>query len=122
MIEFALILPIILLIVLGTLDIGRIVFLKAQLENATREGARVGRVATAQPTFTVPNMEAAVEAKVKEQTGLSTATVATNCAPASCAYQSILTVTATLPVSIVVGLVPALPSLTINASASVRIE
>ena len=114
MVEFALILPIILLIVFGTIDIGRIVFLKAQLENAVREGARVGRV-------TQPFNAAPVRARIQAQTGLTNATVVASC-PGGCAYGSTLTVTATLPVSIVVGLVPALPSLTIGASASVRIE
>jgi Flp pilus assembly protein TadG len=114
MIEFALILPILLLIVFGTLDIGRIVFLKAQLENAVREGARVGRV---MPEFS----DAPVRTRIQAQTGLANATVVASC-PGGCAYGSTLTVTATLPVSVVVGLVPALPSLTIGASASVRIE
>ncbi|MDQ2654195.1 MAG: pilus assembly protein [Chloroflexota bacterium] len=114
MLEFALILPIILLIVFGTLDIGRIVFLKAELENAVREGARLGRVT--QPFDAVP-----VRSRIQAQTGLANATVVASC-PGGCTYGSMLTVTATLPVSIVVGLVPALPSLTIDASASVRIE
>jgi Flp pilus assembly protein TadG len=114
MIEFALVLPIILLIVFGTLDIGRIVFLKAELENAVREGARLGRV-------TQPFSDAPVRTRIKAQPGLANATVVASC-PGGCAYGSTLTVTATLPVSIIVGLVPALPSLTIDASASVRIE
>jgi hypothetical protein len=114
MVEFALVLPIILLVVFGTLDIGRIVFLKAQLENAVREGARVGRV---MPSFS----DAPVRARIQAQPGLANTTVVASC-PGGCAYGSTLTVTATLPVAIVAGLVPALPSLTIGASASVRIE
>lgn len=114
MVEFALILPILLLIVFGTLDLGRIVYLKAQLENAVREGARLGRV-------TQPFNDAPVRTRVQAQAGLANATVVASC-PGGCAYGSTLTVTATLPVSLVVGLVPALPSLTIDASASVRVE
>jgi Flp pilus assembly protein TadG len=114
MVETALILPIFLMIVLATLDIGRIVFLKAELENAVREGARVGLVSQ-------PFSQTAVRDRIQAQPGLANATVNASCSGA-CEYGSTVTVTATLPVSIVVGLVPALPSPTIGASASVRIE
>ena len=39
LIEFALVLPIVLLLVLGAMDIGRLFFLKMSLVNAAREGA-----------------------------------------------------------------------------------
>ena len=113
MIEFALILPVFLLIVFGLFDIGRIVFLKAQLENAVREGARLGMVAQ-------PYSEADVRTRVTSQVGLADATVN---APCGCNYDETLTVNASLPVNIIVaGIVPGLPSPTIQASASVRIE
>jgi Flp pilus assembly protein TadG len=114
LIEFALILPIFLMIVFGTLDIGRIVFLKAELENAVREGARVGLVSQ-------PFSQTAVRDRIQAQPGLANATVNASCSGA-CEYGSTVTVTATLPVRIVAGLVPALPALTIGASASVRIN
>jgi Flp pilus assembly protein TadG len=113
MIEFALILPIFLLVVFGTLDLGRIVFLKAELENAVREGARVGLVSE---SFNVPD----VRNRIQAQTGLANATVTATCSGA-CEYGSTVSVTATLPVSVVAGLLP-IPSFTIGASASVRIE
>ena len=39
LVEFALVLPIVILIVLGAMDIGRLFFLKMSLVNAAREGA-----------------------------------------------------------------------------------
>lgn len=118
-VEFALILPIFLLIVFGTLDLGRIVFLKAVLENAVREGARAGMV-------TQPFSETVVRNRVTAQPGLANATVDASCSGGidndGCGYGSTVTVEATLPVQIVAGLVPALPSPNLTASASVRIE
>jgi len=42
MVEFALVLPIFLLILMGCYDIGRLIFTKHVLDNAVREGARSG--------------------------------------------------------------------------------
>jgi Flp pilus assembly protein TadG len=113
LVESALMLPVFLLVVFGVLDLGRIVFLQAQLENAVREGARAGRVMQSFNTSTVQN-------RVKSQAGLSGANVTASCS-SPCGYGSTVTVTATLPVSVVVGLVPA-PAIPLSASASVRIE
>jgi Flp pilus assembly protein TadG len=114
MLETALVLPIFLLLVFIVLDLGRIVFLKAELENAVREGARLGRVIQ-------PFDETPVQERVTAQAGLASATVDATCSGA-CDYGSTITVTATLPVSLVAGLVPALPGANLTASASVRIE
>lgn len=118
MVETALILPIFLLVVFAVLDLGRVVFLKAELENAVREGVRAGLVN--QP-FTAAS-QTLVRNRVQTQAGLANATVVSGCTPSSCAYGSRLTVSATLPVTLVAGMVPALPSPNITASASVRIE
>lgn len=114
MVETALVLPIFLLGVFIVLDLGRVVFLKAQLENAVREGARVGLVSD-------PFSEAAVRDRVQDQTLLGNAAVTATCS-GGCAYGSTITVTATLPVTLAAGLVPALPSPNLTAAASVRIE
>ena len=42
--EFALVIPIFLLMLFGLIDIGRLVYLNATLSQAAREGARVGSV------------------------------------------------------------------------------
>lgn len=44
MTEFALVLPILLLIFMGIFDFGRMIFLYSQLSNGAREGARYGSV------------------------------------------------------------------------------
>jgi Flp pilus assembly protein TadG len=111
--ESALLLPVFLLVVFGVLDLGRIVFLQTQLENAVREGARAGQVMQ-------PFSETTVRTRVTSQAGLAGANVTATCS-ASCGYGSTVTVTATLPVTVVVGLVPA-PAIPLSAAASVRIE
>lgn len=114
LIEFALVLPIFLLVVFGLFDIGRIVFLKVELENAVREGARMGMVGK---SF------AEIEDLITAQPGLSGAGIDRSCDDGDkCEYGSRLTVEASLPVEVMVGLVPALPSPNITASASVWIE
>ncbi len=42
LVEFALVVPILVLLILGTFDLGYVVFLNNQLDNAAREGARTG--------------------------------------------------------------------------------
>jgi hypothetical protein len=44
MLEFALILPILALLVVGIFDLGRVVFFYSSMQNAAREGARLGVV------------------------------------------------------------------------------
>lgn len=44
LVEFALIIPLFLLIVVGTLDIGRLIYTYSVMHNAAREGARYGAV------------------------------------------------------------------------------
>jgi Flp pilus assembly protein TadG len=115
LVETALVLPIFFLVVFGLFDLGRIAFLKAQLENAVREGARVGQVAQ-------PYSETLVQDRVRAQAGLANATVAAPCG-GGCPYGATLTVTATLPAEVLIaGLVPGLPSPNLIASVSVRIQ
>jgi Flp pilus assembly protein TadG len=49
-VEFALASLVFLLIVFGTIDFGRVAFTYSQLDNAVREGARVGKVKCGQNT------------------------------------------------------------------------
>ncbi len=44
LLEFALVLPLVILLVVGTFDLGYAVFLKNMIANAAREGARAGIV------------------------------------------------------------------------------
>jgi len=77
-VEFALILPVFLLLLLITVDFGRLFFTTIQLTNAAREGANY---AATNPTDTV-NIEARVlaEANAQAQRGQGAITVATACA------------------------------------------
>ncbi|MBU0491674.1 MAG: pilus assembly protein [Chloroflexi bacterium] len=45
-VEFALILPVLLLLIFGFLDLGRAVYTQSVMANAAREGARVGIIST----------------------------------------------------------------------------
>lgn len=113
-VETALVLPIFLLVVFGLFDLGRVVFLKVELENAVREGARAGMVMATLD-------QAAVRTIVTRQPGLASATVTPACNPSPCKYGSKLTVAATLPVTLVAGVLP-VPTLTLSASASVWLD
>jgi hypothetical protein len=44
LVEFALVLPIFLLLIMGVVDAGRLVYMNSTLSNAAREGARTGSV------------------------------------------------------------------------------
>ena len=44
LVEFALVLPIFLLLIMGVIDAGRLVYMNSTLSNAAREGARTGAV------------------------------------------------------------------------------
>lgn len=44
LVEFALVLPIFLLLIMGVIDAGRLVYMNSTLSNAAREGARTGSV------------------------------------------------------------------------------
>lgn len=51
-VEFALVLPILLLLVFGTVDLGRLVFYQSLINNAVRDGARVAIINGAAATCT----------------------------------------------------------------------
>ncbi len=52
MVEFALVLPILLLVILGIIEVGRLIFFYASVFGATREAARYGTAAGENPTGT----------------------------------------------------------------------
>jgi Flp pilus assembly protein TadG len=67
MIEFALILPIALLLIVGFLDIGRAFFFYSSLTNATREGARSGLVMNLEGYDTNPTIKTSVDTAIKNK-------------------------------------------------------
>jgi Flp pilus assembly protein TadG len=73
MVEFAILLPIFLLIIGGIVDAGRAFFRQVELTNAAREGARAAVVASA----TAANIQARAQASAP---GLTMTTAVTLCA------------------------------------------
>ena len=65
--EFALILPIVLFLVTGFLDIGMAFFYYSSLTNASREGSRSALVMNLDNYDTDPNKKAAVDTAIKNQ-------------------------------------------------------
>ncbi|HKJ27083.1 MAG TPA: TadE/TadG family type IV pilus assembly protein [Anaerolineales bacterium] len=76
-VEFALVIPLLILLIFGALDLGRVFQAAITLTNSVREGARYG---TLYPDATITQIEAAVQAEA-ESTGmdLSSATITRTC-------------------------------------------
>lgn len=69
LVEFALVLPIFLVLVLGVFDFGRLIVLHTSMTNGAREGARLATV----------NQDASlIEDRIETQTGLIAPTIALN--------------------------------------------
>ena len=92
-VEFALCLTVFLMIVFGTVDFGRAIFLKSELDNAVREGARYGKL---NPTSTSGVTSRVVS--FASDTGLTTSGVTVSCAGV-CLTGDKMTVTASVQFS-----------------------
>ena len=79
--EFAILLPVLMLIVFGTIEFGRLMYGREIVTNATREGARYGIVAQAPPVSSAAMITQATN--YLTGTGVSTGSV-TFSAPACC--------------------------------------
>lgn len=96
LLEFALVLPLLMLFVFGLFDLGYAVFLNNTISNAAREGARVGIIKT--------NTDTAIQTRVLASTPGITPQVTIQ--PAIRSYNSPITVTVTYtytPMTPVVG-------------------
>jgi Flp pilus assembly protein TadG len=116
MVEFALAGTLFLMVVLGTLDLGHAVFRAAELHNAVREGAAVGRL---RPTDTT-----AIKAAVVGHgggNGLTASAVTVACA-GGCATGGTITVSASSGFTAVTQALLGIAPITLNASATVDIE
>jgi Flp pilus assembly protein TadG len=111
-VEFALILPVLLLLVGGVVDFGRLYFQQAELSNAARDGARLAAMGSASyPPATVKSRAEAAALPI-----VATATVVACGAPGSTA-----TVTVTKTVAFdwsVLGFLPGLPSVNPTGKAA----
>lgn len=80
LVELALVLPILLILLVGTIDVGRLLFASVAMEEAAQEGALY---AAFEPSPS-PTLEDAVRARVQASSNadeVSAATVSASCAP-----------------------------------------
>ncbi len=114
--EFALVLPILLLVIIGMIEAGRLVFSYSTLTSATREGARLGSV--------VPTNFTAIRNQVVSSAyglGLTALDVTISCQPSNdCSSGNQIVVAATYRFRPIVGGI--LPSVPLTTSASMTIE
>lgn len=109
-IEFGLILPVLLVVLVGIIDYGQIHFVRLTMTNAAREGARVG--------VTMPEPDAQAAAIAATNAYLTSANV-TAVVTATTPSQTNPTVTVTVtidPFQPLIGLVPTPARLTVSAS------
>jgi Flp pilus assembly protein TadG len=77
MVEFALVLPIFMLILSGILDFGFALYSRMTVINAAREGARAAAMVT--DTSTIPTVVSAAATSAAGQAGLTPSSVTENC-------------------------------------------
>lgn len=107
LVEFALIIPIFLLLVFGLVDLGRAVFISNSLAEAARDGARYGSVqARAYDDTTRNDVELWV---VDRLVGVPNPTVEATCEPASpsfgCTVDDVLIVTASTDLQMITPII-----------------
>ena len=123
-VEFALVIPVMLLFLLGIFQIGQTYFNKEALQTSARDGARAGAIHTG---ATVAQIKAYVDAAVRANAvGLDTSTaklvVTTSCTPLpeACNQGDTIYVTVTYPWKI--GVLAFSKSGTLTTSTNLRME
>ncbi len=115
-VEFAIVSIIFLTIILGTIDLGRGVYMYSELTNSVREGARYAEVA--------PTATSAIKSRVVSKApglGLSTGDVTVTCSSA-CTTGNKVTVRADLPFSLVSQSFLGISPFTMHATATNSID
>lgn len=115
-VEFAFASIIFLMIVFGTIDFGRAIFMSAELHNAAREGARYGKI---NPSQTAQIRTVTVDKAVG--TGLTTSGVGVSCTGV-CKTGDTLTVTTQLQFQAVTQQLLGIGPITLSSSSTVDIE
>lgn len=117
MVEFALVSILFLMIVLGTIDFGRAIYMNSQLTNAVREGARYAQVA---PTDT----NGIKQEVIRKGTGLglTTGDITMTCSTAACTAGSDVTVRANLKFSFITQSFLGIGPFTMHAQATNAID
>jgi Flp pilus assembly protein TadG len=118
LIELAILIPLLMLIAFGVLDLGRLFHASITITNAAREGARFG---TFDPTDST-GIIAAIQAEAANSgIDLSSSTVAVTCPDGACGSGQAVRVTISYPFQLVMGLVFANPTLMLGGSAEMVI-
>lgn len=117
LVELALLIPVLLLIAFGVLDLGRLFHASITIANSAREGARHG---TFDPTDN-PGMVAAAQAEAADSGIVLTAGMISVSCPAGCASGLPVQVRIDYPFRLVSGLFFADPNLNLASSAEMMI-
>jgi Flp pilus assembly protein TadG len=115
-VEFAFASIIFLMIVFGTIDFGRAIFMSAELHNAAREGARYGKIN--------PSQVSEIQTRTVDKaigTGLTTGNVGVSCTGV-CKSGDTLTVTAQVQFQAVTQQFLGIGPITLSSSSTVDIE
>lgn len=115
-VEFAIVSIIFLMIVLGTIDFGRAIYMYSELTNSVREGARYAQVA--------PTATSAIKSQVISKSpglGLSTSDVTVTCS-STCTTGNDVTVRANLTFSLVSQSFLGISPFTMHATATNAID
>ena len=117
LIEFAMILPILMMLIFGVIEFGRYLYLKNSVTNAAREGARKAVV-------TNPWSDSTVKQYLVDNSPISLNLGNINITPTSPTPGAAVTVTVKIPfTSVVPSLIPQFTNLSsIRASATMRYE
>ncbi len=115
-VEFAIASIIFLLMVVGTFDLGRGVYMYSQLTNAVREGARYAQV---DPTDTTTIKDRVIN--YSSGLGLSTSDITVNCS-SSCTTGNDVTVSANMDFSLITGQFLGIKPFVMRAHATVAID
>ncbi len=114
LIELAILIPLLMLIAFGVLDLGRLFHASITITNAAREGARFGTFDPADSTGII----AAIQAEAANSgIDLSSSTIAVTCPDGACGSGLAVRVTISYPFQLVMGLVFPDPTLMLGGSA-----
>jgi Flp pilus assembly protein TadG len=111
LVETAIVLPVVVLMLFGILDAGRIFYTWNVVTNSAREGARVGAVQTTYNVNAVKVAAAAAGASV----GVTAANVNPTC-PGTCGSSSLLSVQVSKNVSMITPVISAIFGSTVNVT------
>jgi Flp pilus assembly protein TadG len=129
LVEFALASVIFLMITIGTIDVGRSIYLYSQLHNAVRDAAREAKVGTANGygfsngtiSHRVNYSKNLIDGDEHDRLGLTNVTVTYSC-NGSCSTGDSLTITASMPFSAVMQSFLSVDPFTLTASSTVTLE